>query len=122
MLLDSNIIIYSYQGEYQALDNLIASNPIKLSEISYLETVGYPKITPAEEWYLHALFASTTVLAVDNPIIKQATTLRQQRKMSLGDAIIAATALIHDLTLLTRNSDDFKWIDGLRLINPMDED
>lgn len=39
--------------------------------------------------------------------------------MSLGDAIIAATALENDLTLATANIKDFKHIEGLKLINPM---
>ncbi|QEP42990.1 hypothetical protein D5085_07580 [Ectothiorhodospiraceae bacterium BW-2] len=43
-----------------------------------------------------------------------------QRKMSLGDAVIAATALEYQQTLATRNIDDFEWIEGLRLINPME--
>jgi predicted nucleic acid-binding protein len=40
--------------------------------------------------------------------------LRQQRKMSLGDALIAATALEHNLTLATHNEGDFSWVPGLR--------
>jgi len=47
--------------------------------------------------------------------------LKQQRKISLGDAIIAATALEHSLQLVTRNSKDFAWIDELRMLNPMDD-
>jgi predicted nucleic acid-binding protein len=121
MLLDSNIIIYSYQREYPAIDHLIATNPIKLSEISYIETIGYQKITPLEEQYLKALFTATTVLPVDSTVIKQATSLRQQRKMSLGDALIAATALVYELTLVTRNTADFKWIPDIKLINPIDD-
>jgi predicted nucleic acid-binding protein len=39
--------------------------------------------------------------------------------MSVGDAIIAATALTYRETLATRNIDDFKWIDGLDVINPI---
>jgi predicted nucleic acid-binding protein len=121
MLLDSNIIIYSYQSEYPAIDHLIATKPIKLSEISYIETIGYQKITPLEEQYLKALFAATTVLPIDSTVIKQATSLRQQRKMSLVDALIAATALIYELTLITRNTADFKWILDIELINPIDD-
>lgn len=34
-------------------------------------------------------------------------------------AVIAATALVHDLQLLTANTDDFKWISDLRLSNPV---
>jgi predicted nucleic acid-binding protein len=37
----------------------------------------------------------------------------------LGDAIIAATAVVHAQTLATRNTDDFAWIPGLRLWNPL---
>jgi toxin FitB len=40
--------------------------------------------------------------------------------MSLGDALVAGTALVHGLTLVTRNVDDFQWIQGLSLLNPFD--
>lgn len=47
--------------------------------------------------------------------------LRQTRRMKLGDALIAATALLYDLPLVTRNVDDFKHIAGLQIINPFAE-
>lgn len=34
------------------------------------------------------------------------------------DSLIAATALAHDLILVTRNTKDFQNIDGLRILNP----
>lgn len=40
--------------------------------------------------------------------------------MTLGDAIIAGTALIYELTLVTRNVTDFRWIPELNLLNPLD--
>jgi predicted nucleic acid-binding protein len=36
----------------------------------------------------------------------------------MPDAIIAASALIHNLTLLTRNDSDFKKIPNINIINP----
>jgi toxin FitB len=39
--------------------------------------------------------------------------------MSLGDAIIAATALLHDLEIYTHNVADFTWISGLIVIDPL---
>ena len=58
------------------------------------------------------------VLPIDDRVIRQAIALRQTRKMSLGDALIAATALVHKLPLVTRNTRDFSWIVGLTLIDP----
>lgn len=40
--------------------------------------------------------------------------------MSLGDAIIAGTVKVYDLTVVTRNIDDFHWITELKLLNPFD--
>jgi predicted nucleic acid-binding protein len=53
-------------------------------------------------------------------VLQQAVRLRQIKKMTLGDAFVAATALTYKLTLVTRNTKDFGWIDGLSLLNPFD--
>jgi predicted nucleic acid-binding protein len=53
------------------------------------------------------------------PVLKQAVALRQQRKMSLGDSIISATALLNDLTLITANTADFRWIENIKLLDPL---
>jgi predicted nucleic acid-binding protein len=51
-------------------------------------------------------------------VVTTAIMLRQERKMALGDAVIAATALTHNLPLVTRNTQDFKHVAGLRLLDP----
>jgi hypothetical protein len=43
---------------------------------------------------------------------------RQGRAISTEDAQIAAIALVHGLSLATRNEKDFKGIDGLTVLNP----
>jgi len=48
-----------------------------------------------------------------------AIALKQQRKMSLGDAQIAATCIEYNKTLATRNVTDLNWIENLRVINPL---
>ena len=69
---------------------------------------------------MEAFFRLAQVLPLSQAVLDQAVTLRRQQKMSLGDALVAGTALVHGLTLVTRNVEDFQWIQGLLLLNPFD--
>ena len=89
-----------------------------MSVISRIETLGFHKITPEERSKLTAMLASLPELALNEPVVTTAIMLRQQRKMRLGDAVIAATALTHNLPLVTRNTQDFQHVAGLRLLDP----
>ena len=105
MLLDTNILIYACQPCGDWLSPWTAHADASIASVTQIEALGYPGPTPQEE---------TALLSV----IQQAIKLRQQKKMKLGDAIIAATALEYEIPLITRNEDDFKHIDGLDLRNP----
>lgn len=107
MLLDSNIIIYSARPEYANLRELIAENSPAVSALSYLEVLGYPQLTEQQLQYFEAFFQVAEVLPISEEVLIQAVAWRQQSRMSLGDAIIAGTALVHELTLITRNVNDF---------------
>ena len=120
MLLDSNIIIYATQPEYAWLREFIAEHEPAVSALSYVETLGYHRLTEMERQLLEEFFAVSLVLPISQPVLAQAVTLRQTRRMTLGDAIIAGTALTHDLVLVTRNVDDFQWIERLELLNPFE--
>ena len=52
-------------------------------------------------------------------VLDRAVSLRRERKMSLGDALIAGTALAFGRTLVTRNVKDFAWITGLSVLDPL---
>jgi toxin FitB len=80
--------------------------------------LGFPGISSEEEAALLAFIQSCPPYPLDDGVLQQAIRLRQQKKMKLGDAIIAATALEYEIPLVTRNEDDFKHIPGLDLINP----
>jgi len=64
------------------------------------------------------LIDAAHVLPLDNRVADAAILLRQHKKIHLGDAIIAATALEHKLVLATKNSADFKNIKDLKIIDP----
>jgi predicted nucleic acid-binding protein len=55
----------------------------------------------------------------DKPPRRQSHSAKQ-RKMSLADSILFATALENDWELASRNVNDFKWVASLRLLNPFD--
>ncbi len=120
MLIDSNILIYSVDPNYAFLRELIKQHVPVVSIVSYIEVLGYEKLSDEQRQYFEQFFAVTIVLPVNKEIAQQAIIFRQQRKISLGDAIIAATAVLYHHTLVTRNVADFKWIAELKLLNPFE--
>ena len=52
--------------------------------------------------------------------INETIKLCRQSKIKIPDAIIAATCLVHNYVLLTRNVRDFDRIDVLKITNPWD--
>ena len=121
MLLDSNAIIYSIKPESDTLRQLIAEHNPSVSAVSYVEVLGYHQLTASDKEDFIEFFKTARIISVSQPVLEQAVTLRQQRKMSLGDSIIAATSLLNDLTLVTANISDFRWIDNIKLKNPLTE-
>lgn len=119
MLLDSNLIIYASRPQHAALRTFIAREVPSVSAISKVETLGYPDLTEAETQFLEAFFEAAEVLPVSQSAITEAIRLRQERRMSLGDALIGGTALSHDLRLATHNTEDFDWIEELEIIDPL---
>lgn len=122
MLLDSNIIIYAVQNHTPELLELVQSPESFASIVSYIEVLGYHALKEEDKETFQRIFETVELLDLTPEVAGLATELRQNRRMGLGDAIIAATALEHDLTLLTRNTRDFRWIDNLDLHNPIPND
>jgi toxin FitB len=87
--------------------------------------LAYSVITRAEllaaannedEAYVRRLLAGMEELPVDRRVAERAGLLRRQLpRLRMPDALIAATALAHSLTLHTKNSRDFKRVPTLRL-------
>jgi toxin FitB len=80
----------------------------------WVSTHFYPLIK-----HIQSVFAVLDVKEMSLPIVEQAIQLRQIRKMSPGDALIAATALHFNADIYTRNVTDFNWITGLSVVNPI---
>ena len=120
MLLDSNIIIYSAKREYPELRRFMAKNAYSVSAVSRIEVLGYHLLATEQHQYLIEFFQAADILRISDSVISEAVKLRRTKRMGLGDAIVAGTALAHRLTLVTRNIGDFSWIQDLDLINPFE--
>jgi len=57
---------------------------------------------------------------LEEPVILKTIEIRKAYKTKLPDAIVAATALVNEFTIITRNMKDFDKIEGLEVINPYD--
>jgi predicted nucleic acid-binding protein len=120
-LADSNTII-DYVGNKMpdtallVLDGYFDDN-LTISIVSKIEVLGFN----GEEDELKSLadfIALASIVFVDDVIADKTIELRKVYRIKLPDAIIAATALVYGLVLVTRNTDDFKNIDGLTCIDP----
>jgi len=58
------------------------------------------------------------ILAVDVAVAKRAASLHVPDPAPFRDALIGATALLHGMAVVTRNSKDFERFNGLDVVNP----
>lgn len=121
ILVDSNVVIYAAKEHYAFLRTLLVDARTYVSAITKLEALGFQKLAAADKTYLEGLFKTVTILDIDEAVLDKAILLRQAKKMSVGDAIIAATALLNGFELHTRNTADFKHIPDLVVVDPFDE-
>lgn len=121
MLIDSNIIIYASQKEHASVRKLLSTINFAVSAITTIEVLGYHKLNELQQQYFSALFQQIHILPISQKVIHEAIILRQQKSMTLGDAIIAGTAIAYHLKLITNNISDFEWIQNIDLLNPFEK-
>lgn len=117
-IFDSNIIIYLSKGILNARKFTRAEDVPYISVITYIEVMGYHFMKKEEESFIKKFCQEAYIIPLDDQIVNKVIALRQKKKIKIPDAIIAATAIENNLQLITRNTDDFKDIPNLKLLNP----
>lgn len=88
-----------------------------ISVVTKIELLGFN--APDEHYKTLSNFINdATVLDLTDSVVDATIAIRKKHKTKLPDAIIAATVLVYDLVLISRNISDFKNIDGLQIIDP----
>jgi predicted nucleic acid-binding protein len=120
-LIDTNIVIDALGNAMpDSVKRTISGMSLIVSAVTYIEALGWHKATSSQLIVLRRFMDVAIILPISQPVVETTILVRQKKKIGLGDAIIAATALVHNLTLVTRNVSDFKSIDNLRILNPWD--
>jgi len=119
-LMDTNTVIdfLNKKLPVSAKNVILNTEPI-ISVITRIELFSSSNTKPNEILQLEAFVKEATIYDhINAHIVEQAIFLRRKYKIKTPDAIIAATAITYNLTLMSRNTKDFGGVEGLKLINP----
>lgn len=125
VLLDTNIVIGFLSGDEKIIqyfhEELVFSSFI-VSQITRMELLGYPNITHDEEKRINQFLSHVKIITISNDIENKVIYIRKKYKIKLPDAIIAATAIINDCSLITCDNDlDKLNIKNLVIENPYND-
>lgn len=116
-LVDSNIIIYHLNAEAVATNFLLKNfQNCSISRLSVVEIFSFDFSTDQKKSVIQ-LLKQFKIIDTSESIAMQAVHNREIKRMKLADNLIAATAQVHELVLVTRNTKDFKKL-NLALLDP----
>ena len=120
VLVDTDVLIWHLRGYAQATRLLDQLGSLTLSAVSYLEVLQGMR-NKAELAAVKKMLErrAATLLPISEAITQRAIALMESLTLShglqMGDALIAASALVHQLPLLTGNVKHFAAVEGLQV-------
>lgn len=122
-LWDTNTTIYYLQQQFppraeKVVDGLLKESIPCISAITEIELLCWKTATQKDLDVLSNFIKDVLVIELEQAIKYKTAEIRKAVRIKLPDAIIAATALVQNLTLVTRNAKDFNHSSALPTINP----
>ena len=114
-LFDTNILIDHLNAVSEARAEVARYREKAISVITWIEVLvgAKPGTEAATRRFLDRRF---TIIGLDEQIAERAVELRKQHRIKLPDAVIWASAQVHAMLLVTRNTKDFPPGDpGIRM-------
>jgi predicted nucleic acid-binding protein len=104
-LFDTNILIDYLGGIALAKDELARYQDSAISIVSWMEVLigAAPEVEPATRRFLSRF----TIVEIGRTVAERAVIIRRNGRIRLPDAIIQASAEVHSMLLVTRNTRDF---------------
>ncbi len=97
-LLDTNAVIYLQQGR------LLEPLPVGfygISVITEMELLSFTGLNETQTAWLKKFIGAVTSIQLDVKVKDRAIQLRRENRLKIPDAIIVASALVHDVALVT---------------------
>jgi len=121
-LIDTNVISHLFADRLpkkgKEFVGTIINTDFIISIVVEIEALTYHDI-PEKMPLIEEFVSMATIIQLDHLVTKKAIEIRRKhRKLKLGDAIISATAITHNLVLVTNNVKDFANIKDLKIIDP----
>lgn len=104
-VFDTNILVDFLRGVPEAEAELALYQSPAISLVSWIEVMA--GTTPKTEGPARAFLNSFELLEIDEKTAECAVLIRKAKRIKLPDAIILATAQVHQCLLVTRNTRDF---------------
>lgn len=114
LLVDTNVLINLVEGKGDLVDKL-KGNRLFVSVITEMELLGWYKITDVQKKLFVALLLECKVVDFSMEIKSIAIAIKQNQRVKLPDAIIAATSVYLEIPLMTFDA-DFQKIKDLNLL------
>lgn len=127
MIVDTDVLIDVLQNNEQATQKIAALEnqhvPLSISAVSLFELHhSIERVNnPTDRWrQIETVLESRPIYDATGAVMKKAGRIdgrltSQGCAIGMGDTIIAATALIHERPILTRNVSHFERIEGLEI-------
>ena len=120
-LIDTNVVSDYFSASFDLsgmnfMDGVMNSVP-NISVITQIELLCW-KTSDATSQNVSSFVKDSVIFNIDTDIVEQRIEIRKNKKIKTPDAIIAATALTNNYTLVTNNEKDFAGIPRLKLVNP----
>lgn len=120
-LLDTNVVVHylnkSLPTKSIAFLNQFIDQDCYVSVITQMESLGFNFKNKADKNITEIFIENSIILDLNPEVVQKTIAIRKSRKINLPDAIIAATSIVYDFTLITQNMKDFEKIQGIKVLN-----
>lgn len=111
-LLDTNAVVYLLAGN--SCMRKYPGSRLAISVITVMELLSYPSLSGEDEKVIRDFIKDCTIINVSEEIVEKTIQLRRTYKNKLPDSIIAASAIVFDIPLVTADI-GFSKIDELKM-------